>query len=67
MKFSIQISSVNVTRAYSRKEGHACGIAKKGQESPVKGHNYGFLPLIFPNLGHLECYIPLNSMRFWSF
>ena len=55
MKFSIQISSVNVTRAYSRKEGHACGIAKKGQESPVKGHNYGFLPLIFPNLGHLEC------------
>ena len=21
-----------------------------------------FLPLIFSNIGHLECYIPLNSM-----
>ena len=45
-------------RAYSRKQGHACGITKKGRESPVKGHNCGFLLLIFPNTGHLECYTP---------
>ena len=32
---------------------------KNGQESPVKGHNCGFLPLIFPNLGHLERCNPL--------
>ena len=25
------------------------------------------LPLIFPNLGHLERYNPLNNMCFWSF
>ena len=29
-------------------------MTKKGQESPVKGHTFGFLPLIFANLGHLE-------------
>ena len=40
---------------------------KKGQESPVKRHNCRFLPLIFPNLGYLERYIPINSMCFWSF
>ena len=51
-------------RAYSRKSGHACGITKKEQESPVKGHNFGFLPLIFANLGNLECYTPLNGMCF---
>ena len=34
---------------------------RKGEEVPIKGHNYGF-PLIFPNLGQLECYIPLNGM-----
>ena len=43
------------------------GITKKGQESPVKGHNFGFLPLIFDNLGHLEFCIPLNGMYFWRF
>ena len=26
-------------RAYSSKKGHACGITKKGQESPLKGDN----------------------------
>ena len=46
----------NIFRAYSRKQGHAFSIIKKGQESPVKGQNLEFLPLIFPNLGHLECY-----------
>ena len=40
---------------------------RKGQESPVNRHNCGFLPLIFSNLGHLECYTPLNCMCFWSF
>ena len=40
---------------------------KKGQESPVEGHNRGFLPLIFPNLGQLERYTPLSGMCFWSF
>ena len=45
-------------RGYSRKWWHACGITKKRQESPVKGYNCGFLPLIFPNLGHLELYTP---------
>ena len=33
-------------------------ITKKGQECLVKGHNCGFLPLIFPNSGHLERYTP---------
>ena len=51
-------------RAYSRKKGYACGMTKKGQNSSVKGHNCGFLPLIFPKLGHLECNSPLNSMCF---
>ena len=46
------------SRAYSRKYGHVCGITKKGQESLVKGHSFGFLPLIFANLGHLERYTP---------
>ena len=46
------------SRACSRKYGHVCGITKKGQESLVKGHSFGFLPFIFANLGHLECYIP---------
>ena len=41
-------------RAYFRKEGNACSITKKGQESQVNGHSYGFLTLIFPNLRHLE-------------
>ena len=27
---------------------------QKGQERPAMGHNCGFAPLIFPNLGHLE-------------
>ena len=44
-----------------------CGITKKGQESPVKGYNCRFLPLIFPNLWHLKRYTPLNGMCFWSF
>ena len=26
----------------------------KGQKCPLKGHNYEFLPLIFPNLTHLK-------------
>ena len=33
------------------------GITIRGQESPVKGLNCGFLS-IFPNLGHLERYTP---------
>ena len=32
-------------RVYSRKKGHTCGITKIGQESPVKGHNFGFYSL----------------------
>ena len=55
-----------IFRAYSRKLGHACGIHKR-ERSPIKGHNSGFLPLIFPNLGHLECYTPVDNMHFWSF
>ena len=35
-----------------------CGLTKKEHESPVKGHNYQFLPQIFPNLGHFEHYTP---------
>ena len=61
------VSGTKFGRAYSRKEGHACSLTKKGQESPVKGHNCGFLPLILPNLGHLEHCTPLNDMYFWSF
>ena len=55
-----------LTRAYSRNKG-MCILNKKGQKNPVKGHNEGFLLLIFPNLGHLEYYFPLNGMCFWSF
>ena len=36
----------STVRAYSRKQGHACGITKKGQENSWKGHNYDFFPLI---------------------
>ena len=40
---------------------------EKEQKYQVKGENYGFLPHIFPNLGHLECYTPLNVMCIWRF
>ena len=36
-----------VAWAYPRKQGHACGIAKKGQESLVKGPNFGFYSPFF--------------------
>ena len=39
-------------------------MTKKGQESPVKEQNCGFLPLIFPNSGHLEHCTPLNEVFF---
>ena len=42
---------MKIARAYSRKQGHAC----------LKEHNCDFLPLIFPNLGNLECYTPLAT------
>ena len=58
----MQMIRFHTTRAYFRKKGHACGITQKGQKGPVKGHNCGFLPLIFPKLGHLYRYTPLNSM-----
>ena len=40
----LQNSAVNPIKAYSRKYGH-----QKEYESPVRGHNCGFLPLIFLN------------------
>ena len=40
---------------------------QKRQESPVKGHNRGFLPLTFSNLQHLGRYTILNGMRFLKF
>lgn len=30
---------------------------KKDQQGPAEGLNYGFLPMMFPNLEHLECYL----------
>ena len=30
-------------------------VIKNGQQSPLKGHHYEFLPIIFSNLRHLEC------------
>ena len=54
-------------RAYSRKYGRACGLTKKGQKRSVKGHNYQFFPLNFPNLGHLECYNSPKWLWFWWF
>ena len=54
-------------RAYSRKEGHACDVTKKGQESPVEEHNCGFLPIIFRNSGHLERYTPPKRHVFLEF
>ena len=38
-------------------------LENKGMRE-VKRHNFGFSPLIFPSLGHLERYTPLNSMYF---
>ena len=40
-------------RNYSRKYEHVCGATKKWQECSVKGHNYKFFPLDFPNLLNL--------------
>ena len=45
---------MNIIGAYSRIKGDARGITKKGEESPAKGRNSGFLPLILLNLGYLE-------------
>ena len=47
--------------------GHPCEIKKKDQRSLIIRHYYEFSPQIFPNLGHLKCSTPLNSMRFWRF
>ena len=33
-------------------------MTKTRQESPAKGHICRFLQFCFPNLGHLEGYIP---------
>ena len=46
---------------------NACSVTKKEEESSAKGHMCGFLPLVFPNLGHLERYTPLDGMCFCSF
>ena len=35
---------------------------EKRLRSPVKGCNYEFLPLIFSNLGHLECALPKRHL-----
>ena len=37
-----------------------CGLTNKGQESPVKGHNCGFLPHIFLNLHPPKWYMFLQ-------
>ena len=39
-------------------KGRAWGITKKRQEGSAKGHNCGFLPLVFQNLGDFERYTP---------
>ena len=41
--------------SYSRK-GHVFIVMKKRHKSPVKWYNFEFLPIIFQNLGHMECY-----------
>ena len=40
--------------AYSRKSGHACSKTKKRQGISVKGHNYEFLLLNFPNINEIQ-------------
>ena len=40
---------------------------QKRQTSPVKGRNCGFLPHIFPNLGHLERSTPPKRHVFLEF
>ena len=40
---------------------------KKWERNPAKRQNCGFLPLSFPNSGHLEWYTPINGMRFLEF
>lgn len=42
-------------------------LQEKAKKSPVKGHNYEFLPPFFQTLGYLEYFNPLNGMRFWKF
>ena len=49
-----------VGRAYFRKLGHWCAITKKGSETQQSAQLWIFSPS--PNLGHLECYIPLNDI-----
>lgn len=66
--YSLQIDlKISTVSAYYRKKGHTWGITKKGQESPAKRHSCGFLPLIYPNLGHLERHSSINGTCFWSF
>ena len=38
----------------------------KGQESPVKEQNCGFLPLIFPNSGHLRIRHFISQKGHWK-
>ena len=39
-------------------------LQEKAKKSPVKGHNYEFLPPFFQTLGYLEYFNSLNGMRF---
>ena len=45
------------------------GVYLKTARKSVKGHNKGFLLLIFPNLAHLERSTPspINDMCCWRF
>ena len=53
--------TTNKIRAYSRKQGHACGITKTGQERSIKWHSYELFPLNVSNLGDLESDPPLPT------
>ena len=45
--YAVKMIRNSTTGAYSRKQGHVCGITKKGQESPLKVHISESLPHIF--------------------
>ena len=56
------LMNIGVVRTDSMKQGRVCGLTRRGQGSSIKEQNYELLLLLFPDLGHLKCYTPLNAI-----
>ena len=56
---------LSFSRAYSRKQGHRCGITKTGQENPVKGYSQDFYPFFFQIYG-IQNATPPKQHVFWK-